>query len=189
MGPQKRRRLYCEKCEKITWCKVRAPWDRNNTDCQECGSYVHAASSALKLSDIRRKARTEKAKMLGTYESKNAKKERRAAQRRELSPKYVWWIHGWPCLVPACRKFPVVAHHVRSRGALGSDLTCVPLCPDHHNMSPVGVHNMGMKSFQLAHGVNLDAEVEKFNQLFAENRPGPYQHTLPAPEKAGFEPS
>lgn len=95
---------------------------------------------------------------------------------RELDPKYVWWIHSYPCLV--CKKFPVHAHHVKSRGAGGSDRTCVPLCLDHHTGNN-GIHVLGNIHFQKQYQIDLEAQVKDFNERFEAGEEGPNFRYLP----------
>lgn len=57
-----------------------------------------------------------------------------------------------PCCV--CDRAPSEPHHVRSRGAGGTDADCVALCRACHDE----VHRIGIDSFGERHGVDLRTE-------------------------------
>lgn len=58
-----------------------------------------------------------------------------------------------PCSVPGCTRRPAEPHHVRTRGAGGSDSDCVPLCHEHH----MELHGKGRHTFETKHAVDLTA--------------------------------
>lgn len=101
---------------------------------------------------------------------------------RELNPDYVWWIHSWPCVI--CKKWPVQAHHVVPRSRLGADLTCIPLCHNHH-VGDNGVHIKGVLHFEKSNLISFDEQVSKYNKLYADGVMGPEAHLLPA--RDGFK--
>ena len=71
--------------------------------------------------------------------------------KHRRNPEYTDWIRSLPCLL--CGGTAEVAH-VRSRGAGGDDIgNTVPLCHAHHRQQ----HQVGIKSFQLQWGVDLQA--------------------------------
>lgn len=105
-------------------------------------------------------------------------KKRKKKSRREIDNNYVRWVHGWECVVPYCEKrYPVHAHHVKTRGTLGSDRTCLPLCADHH-VGNSGVHTVGVITFQKKHNIDFDALVEEFNRRFDNGIVGPKHHLV-----------
>lgn len=73
--------------------------------------------------------------------------------RRLTDPDYLDFIRQRPCIV--CRRYGVHAHHVKSRGAGGSDYLAVPLCPEHHHLC----HVLGKETFQARMGVDLKEAV------------------------------
>jgi hypothetical protein len=101
--------------------------------------------------------------------------KRKKRPTRELDPHFVWWIHGFECII--CKKWPVQAHHVHSRGAGGSDRTCLPMCQEHHT-GEQGIHVIGNIHFQAKHNIILESEVLKFNQRYENKEKGPYQYLL-----------
>lgn len=106
--------------------------------------------------------------MLFPKPSKKPKQKR----NREYDQEYLAWIHEWPCVVPGCTsKHPVHAHHVVGRGKLGSDRTCIPVCPHHHLD---WIHTKGIKTSESAWGINLMDFVSEFNDKYARGESGPY---------------
>lgn len=94
---------------------------------------------------------------------------------RELDEQYVRFVHEWPCAVSDCYPcYPVHAHHVKTRGAGGSDKTCIPLCPLHHQM----VHTIGIKTFEKKFELNLEGLIEHYNALYNDKKSGPYSHRV-----------
>lgn len=80
------------------------------------------------------------------------------------STAYLSWLHELPCIV--CRDFrrPVHAHHVRRLGERADDLRAVPLCVEHHLWdSPVGVHRLGRRGFEVRFGIDLERTIRKLN--------------------------
>jgi hypothetical protein len=100
--------------------------------------------------------------------------------RREEDPHYIYWIHSWPCCIRECGRWPVQAHHVKTRGAGGSDRCAVPLCADHHVASGKSVHRLGRETFERKNLISLDEQITKFNSLFDAGKKGPYFSLLPA---------
>ena len=68
------------------------------------------------------------------------------------SKQYREFVRTLACVVesPNC-KGQIIPHHVTSVGAGGSDLTCIPLCAEHHNE----IHSQGKSTFQKNHYVTL----------------------------------
>lgn len=74
--------------------------------------------------------------------------------RREIVPEFLVYVRGQPCAVAGCCN-QSQAHHLKSRGAGGSDYTAVPLCGIHHTFEP-GVHYLGLTAFEARYNVSLD---------------------------------
>lgn len=73
---------------------------------------------------------------------------------------YLEFIRRRKCLV--CRKNHPDAHHVRSRGAGGSDYDTVPLCRKHHTE----LHQIGQGTFQSHYNMNLYKDIVELNLEF-----------------------
>ena len=69
---------------------------------------------------------------------------------REKDPDYLKFIRSLHCSVSWCgvKSEP---HHLVSRGAWGSDYTCVPLCRRHHSE----VESIGPSEFEARWNLNL----------------------------------
>ena len=55
-----------------------------------------------------------------------------------------------PCVIPGCDQLGE-AHHVKTRGAGGSDKDQIPMCHDHHMEG----HTGGWKTFEEKYSINL----------------------------------
>jgi hypothetical protein len=77
------------------------------------------------------------------------KKPRRTA--REIDEAYLDFVRMQPCAVPSCEAKPVHPHHLKSRGAGGSDYTCIPLCWLHHTE----VHTISLTSFESRYSIEM----------------------------------
>lgn len=94
---------------------------------------------------------------------------------RETNEPYVRFVHEWPCAISHCYPaYPVHAHHVKTRGAGGSDMTCIPLCPMHHQM----IHTIGIRSFEKKFEIDLEQMITHYNSLFHEKKQGPHHHQV-----------
>lgn len=94
-------------------------------------------------------------------------------RKRETNSDYIWWIHSWGCCI--CKAWPVHAHHTVSKARLGSDLTCIPLCPEHH----LGwVHTKGHKTTQAHFKVDFEEQVKIFNSHYENGIDGPFVERL-----------
>lgn len=99
--------------------------------------------------------------------------------KKENNPDYVRWLHGWRCCVPGCTtSYPVHAHHVKSRRYSNSDMTCIPLCLNHHT-GDQGIHIIGKITWSKRFMIDLDAEVKKYNALYKKGEKGPMDHKIP----------
>lgn len=84
-------------------------------------------------------------------------------QTREEDETYLRFIRGQTCLMHGANCFGIIhAHHVVSRGAGGSDYTCVPLCFYHHQK----IHLSGKETFQRLENVDLEKHIKRLNLLF-----------------------
>jgi hypothetical protein len=107
-------------------------------------------------------------------------------KKRETDPEYVKWIHEWECVVFTCgRPWPVHAHHTKTRGAGGSDYSCIPLCPVHH----LQVHNKGVKTFQAMHKADFEALTKVFYKMWSEGKHGPNAHEIECLASSSFRAS
>lgn len=68
---------------------------------------------------------------------------------REVDAAYLRHVRGQRCLV--CHNGKPDAHHMVSRGAGGSDYTCLALCRQHHSE----LHQIGRARFEQRYGVDL----------------------------------
>lgn len=153
----KKKFLYCNNCKKERWTvNVSGPIYR----CVKCDSEINAIYA-------KRRSRDNPPPKHPIIDRSTKK------SLRELRPDYIRWIKGWECL--ACKKWPVDAHHTISRGALGSDLTCVPLC----HMCHMELHNIGQISFQKKKNLDFAREVKVLNTLFQSGHCSKYSHIVP----------
>lgn len=68
---------------------------------------------------------------------------------RQLDPKFVAFVREQSCAI--CMQTGVDPNHMDTRGAGGSDYSCVPLCRVHHTEW----HQLGDIEFTRRHRVNL----------------------------------
>ena len=113
------------------------------------------------------------------YDALTFPKPKRAKKKdtRIIDQNYVRWVHGWPCCVPHCGRYPVHAHHAKTKGSGGSDRTCIPLCVDHHTGN-YGVHHLGVITFEKTFGIDLTDLVTKYNGLYDNGNVGPKNHLV-----------
>ena len=86
---------------------------------------------------------------------------------------YYGYVKTLPCLVrDGCCFGAVEGHHVRSRGAGGTDVeghgshgNLIPLCAVHHREG----HMVGWKTWQQRHGVDTQSEAERTYRCYANN--------------------
>ncbi len=88
---------------------------------------------------------------------KPLKKKRSGKRRsgREESPEFLGFVRLFLCATPGCDA-DSHAHHLKSRGAGGSDFTAVPLCWFHHSE----IHQLWRDRFEAKYSVDL-GEVNK----------------------------
>ena len=102
------------------------------------------------------------------------KKKEKQKRNRERDLNYLRWVHGFKCCI--CGAYPVHAHHVVSRGAMGSDRTAIPLCPEHHLR---WVHGKGRETTEKHYQISFDKIVKEMNELFDNGVKGPNHHLIP----------
>lgn len=86
--------------------------------------------------------------------------------KRESSkrcPAHRAWVRSHQCSVPGCALMPIEAAHVRigTDGGMATkpgDAWCISLCRDHHTQQ----HNMGERSFEAAHKIDMKALAQAF---------------------------
>jgi hypothetical protein len=79
--------------------------------------------------------------------------------KREIVPEHLEKIRKMDCL--ACGLSPCDPHHTVSRGAGGSDKTCIPLCREHH----VEIHAIGIITFQEKYGLDIKKWLSEINLI------------------------
>ena len=82
-------------------------------------------------------------------------------------PAYLDWIRTLPCVAAgsSCQG-PIVAHHVKSKGAGGTDRMTTPLCDFHHRFG----HQHGWQTFRAICSVDLTAIAERLAATYEETR-------------------
>jgi hypothetical protein len=98
-------------------------------------------------------------------------------QKREKNSDYLKFIRTMPCVVMLCCN-KSQAHHVDSIGSGGSDMRAVPLCAEHHTSGGDSVHRLGVKTFQVRHGVDFESQIKKYNAIYKSKQER--HHPLPA---------
>jgi membrane-bound lytic murein transglycosylase MltF len=63
-------------------------------------------------------------------------------------------VASHPCMV--CNSQNVNVHHIRESGEPRNHFKCIPLCYDHHQGSPEGLHHLGKKEFERRFGSQLE---------------------------------
>lgn len=69
-------------------------------------------------------------------------------QPREVDQAFLTFIRSLPCSICNDRAEP---HHLVSRGAWGSDYTCIPLCREHHTE----IESIGKSKFEFKFKVEV----------------------------------
>lgn len=59
-------------------------------------------------------------------------------------------------------------HHVRKCGSPKDDRRTLPLAPEYHlhDFGPESIERLGKAKFEALHGVNLEAAIVAYNELF-----------------------
>lgn len=81
--------------------------------------------------------------------------------KRYESPQYLDFIRGLPCAVCGGQSEP---HHTVSRGASGSDLTCIPLCRKDHSYC----HSTSKDVFENKANININDVRIKIMEKYIE---------------------
>ncbi len=99
---------------------------------------------------------------LGPSVIKRRSKPRRG---RIVDKTYLAWIAAQPCLI--CGE-PATVHHIRSFGSAKDDTRTLPLAPRYHMIQwgPESIESLGKIKFQERHGVDLEAEITRLQQLY-----------------------
>lgn len=156
MAIGKKKMLFCESCDKDTWATLQM---RYLFKCNVCDGEIDLLAAKKKARAERKAARKHKAKILGTFESDAAKKERKRIQHNgERDTEFIGWVKHQRCCVPYCRFSGVVdAHHAVHKSQGGTNRDAVPLCHEHH----IGVYHGecgSVEAFKETTGVDLREE-------------------------------
>lgn len=67
---------------------------------------------------------------------------------------------------------PATVHHVRTLGSPKDDTRTLPLAPRYHMIQwgTESIEALGKKKFQERHGVNIEAEISRLQQLYQDSR-------------------
>lgn len=121
--------------------------------CRGCQKIAHIA----KITEVARVHKADVKKPLKT-EASYVKKE-----VREVDEAYLRFIRSLPCLVQDNECVGSIhAHHTISRGAGGSDYTCIPLCFFHHHE----VHTCGKQTFANIHKFDYEKQINRLKLLY-----------------------
>lgn len=85
------------------------------------------------------------------------KAKRKKRTNREIDEEFLKHVRALGCSVSGCRINTINSHHLKTRGAGGSDYTCVPLCWKHH----AEIHQLGRSKFEEKYSIDLWALNEK----------------------------
>lgn len=83
------------------------------------------------------------------------------------SQAYKDFVDTLPCCV--CGRGPSTHHHVESGKPKGTDLSCIPLCGEHH---VPGVHQMGKKTFAAKFGLDYEKIQKETLQAYVRKLEG-----------------
>lgn len=90
----------------------------------------------------------------------------RQREPREKDPDHLEKVRQLPCylsgIFEGCLGI-VHTHHVKTKGAGGSDRQVIPLCAIHHNET----HRRGVKSFARKYGIDYEKAVRETNERVA----------------------
>lgn len=75
---------------------------------------------------------------------------------REVDEMYLQFVRTQPCVVASCNT-KAEPHHLISRGAWGSDYTCIPMCRKHHSE----IEQLGTDKFQHRYSLNTWQEAHR----------------------------
>lgn len=101
------------------------------------------------------------------------KRRAKARRGRIVCPEFMAFCHeNFGCLVASggCDG-PLTFHHVKAGpGAQKDDTRGLILCFGHHEAQglPNSIENLGKRKFELAHGIDIEAEVRRYQQAYAD---------------------
>ena len=102
---------------------------------------------------------------MGTFESDaDARARRRVSRRGEPDIEYMLWVKTQGCL--ACGKKPTDAHHAVLKSQGGHDQTCIPLCPEHHNLGTDCIHTLTAPAFEDKFGIDITDSLRLLHQQY-----------------------
>jgi len=76
---------------------------------------------------------------------------------------YLDFIRSLPCMILGGRSDP---HHVKSRGAGGSDFLCIPLSRKYHTEIEV----IGIGRFEKKHGIDITKTIKTLHKIYKEQK-------------------
>jgi hypothetical protein len=79
---------------------------------------------------------------------------------RETDPDYLRFIRRQGCLLHS--QIAAESHHVKTRGAGGSDFRTVPLCRQHHKEC----HDIGRLNFEVKYGLDFNLEMVRLLESY-----------------------
>ena len=88
----------------------------------------------------------------------------RQREPRVMDPRHLAKVRELPCCLrgmvfDGCLGM-VHAHHVKTKGAFGSDKQTIPLCAIHHNE----FHRSGVNTFARKYGLDYDKLIRETNE-------------------------
>ena len=86
-----------------------------------------------------------------------------AKPKRIEDTEYLEYIRKTPCLINTKRSDP---HHLRSRGAFGSDYTAIPLAREFHSE----LEQIGVKKFEKKYNINVWREAHRLLEGYFRDR-------------------
>ena len=100
-----------------------------------------------------------------------------AKPRRERDPKYLEWIRELPCIIHGNKcavSESADPNHILQKGhgktgSKCSDRRTLPFCRWHHDC----YHAEGRVKFEIAYGIDLEAEIRRLNQLYDRTQAEP----------------
>ena len=100
-------------------------------------------------------------KMKHAYEAINARAVEKPGPKKK-PPKdtpetiaHKQWVASQPCMIPGCPGRSCV-HHIREHGEPRDHFKTIPLCYDHHQGGPDGLHHMGKHAWRKKFGYEMD---------------------------------
>ena len=94
------------------------------------------------------------------------RRKRNSARKNRIHDRaYLAWLSSQRCLISGK---PATIHHVRRFGEARNDHRAVPLAPEFHfhATGQFSIERLGKRKFEARHGVNLEAAIKCYNQLY-----------------------